>query len=305
MKYLFLLTVLTALVFSCGIDQNESAPIAEDWFLMNARLFDDCTVVKPTFIAGNPSCAKGKTTYEFSSGNINVEIIDGVHTWDAEFPEGFSVVLSEDGRYFSWSFDGGAYCLDGLSIIVKGGPDANSYIYEGDVTCGTGLVSPINRGGNVPAVSHVSFCYNLVRCEVEVCFTEETAWAANGDKPGSKRYVNRGNWATYADYAPGKTVNLYSGQTNFAGTATFSAVEDGFVTITIALAADHKLNDEADEPVKVQDYATAPNRNPSPGRFDYKDYSENEGTIVIQVKANNHYGIHLDVLREVTCEESE
>lgn len=295
------------LAYSCGLDQNEPAPVAEDWFLTNARSLDvdGCDVpmdVNQVYVQpgmGNPDCSNTAGDYEYSA-KFNVE--DGEIVWETAFPVGFTVELSEDGKYLSWYFDGGDMCLDGLSVIVKGGPSAYVYMYDGNVICGTMLVSPTMDNGNTPEISNVSFCYNLVPCEVEVCYTEETAWAANGDEPRSLRYTNRGNWATYAAYAE-KTVNLFSGQTYLAGTATFSAEVDGNITITIALADDHKLNEDSDEPVKVQDYLMAPSGNPSPGLFDYKDYTvDMDGNIVIELPLNNFYGIHLDVMREVPCE---
>ncbi|MET8582830.1 hypothetical protein ABZX39_18385 [Streptomyces collinus] len=50
-------------------------------------------------------------------------------------------------------------------VTVKGGPNANRYIY--DTTTGfptgidsdSGLVSPINPGGQLPDISHVDFCF--------------------------------------------------------------------------------------------------------------------------------------------------
>lgn len=52
-------------------------------------------------------------------------------------------------------------------VTVKGGPDANRYIYNATSTptsfpdgiaADTGLMSPTNPGGQVPTISHVDFC---------------------------------------------------------------------------------------------------------------------------------------------------
>jgi hypothetical protein len=143
--------------------------------------------------------------------------------------------------------------------------------------------------------------YTLIKFDIEstpaLCFQEETAWAANGNEPLKLRYTNRGNWATYVQYAE-KTVNIYAGRTNFAGTAEFSAVVAGQVTITISLEDGWELNpDEGSETVKIQGYNSAPSGNPAPGRFNtYKGNS-----LTVTVPAFNFYGIHLDVRKPINC----
>ena len=161
--------------------------------------------------------------------------------------------------------------------------------------------------------------------ETDICdFTEEcfewqteTAWAANGDVPGSIRYVNRGNWATYLTFeGEEKTVSLFAGQTTFVGTVTLAPVA-GEVEITISLEDGWQLAihdyDESGMPVegvyrqetvKIQGYAsTPPARNPAPGRFD--TYKGND--LEMNVPEFNFYGIHLDVglLTQIECPEEE
>jgi hypothetical protein len=122
-------------------------------------------------------------------------------------------------------------------------------------------------------------------------YSNETAWA------DGTRYIARGNWATFTPYAEG-SVSIYAGQHNYAGTATFSAVENGMVTITIALADGWSLQDNGDNNVKIQGYSSAPSGNPSPGRFAHKG-----NDLEVTVTAADFYGIHLDVraLVEVPC----
>ncbi|MGW6903900.1 hypothetical protein [Streptomyces sp. NPDC054940] len=52
-------------------------------------------------------------------------------------------------------------------VTVKGGPDANRYIYDASslptsfpdgIAADTDLVSPANPGGQVPEISHTDFC---------------------------------------------------------------------------------------------------------------------------------------------------
>jgi hypothetical protein len=131
-----------------------------------------------------------------------------------------------------------------------------------------------------------------VQCMV---FKGETAWAANGDKPGELRYTTKGNWATYVAYAE-KTTTLFAGQTIPVGTVAFSGVVDGKVTITVTMSAPWEFEDVA-ENLKVQDYAKCTQSgNPSPGLFDHKKTCDAaESSCWISVPANNFYGVHVNV----------
>lgn len=115
-------------------------------------------------------------------------------------------------------------------------------------------------------------------------FMDETAWAAGS------RYVAKGNWATYTPYVEG-TVDLFAGQTIDVGDVSFSAVNDGMVTIIITLSGDWILNPYTDEAVKIQGYDAAPSGNPSPGLF--TTYKGNDLTVTVPAFA--FYGVHVDV----------
>lgn len=122
----------------------------------------------------------------------------------------------------------------------------------------------------------------------------ETAWAFGN------RYVEQGNWATYTKYEAGKTVEVYAGQHNLAGTVTFSDVVNGKVTITIAL--DGWASQNVSEALKIQGYDTPPpSSNPAPGQF-----TTYKGAIVeeVVVDAFAYYGIHFDVRKIVPCPET-
>jgi hypothetical protein len=124
------------------------------------------------------------------------------------------------------------------------------------------------------------------------CYDCETAWAANGLVPGSIRYTNRGNWATYVDFRAGgtKTVNIYAAQTYYVGTATFTKL-NGTASIDIDLDDGVILNWNTSEAVKIQGYNSAPSGNPSPGLFTtYKG-----GLPVPNVPYFKYYGVHLDL----------
>jgi hypothetical protein len=130
-----------------------------------------------------------------------------------------------------------------------------------------------------------------VQCMI---FRGETAWAANGNESGELRYTTQGSWATYVEYSK-KTVSLFAGQTKPAGTVEFSEIVDGKVTITVKMTGDWEFEEVA-ENLAVQDYATAPSGNPSPGQFDYKKTCiASESTCSIIVPANAYYGVHANV----------
>lgn len=130
-------------------------------------------------------------------------------------------------------------------------------------------------------------------------FKGETAWAANGHKPGELRYTSRGNWATYVKYqgfaATGKTTTLFAGQTINVGSVNFSAATGGQVVITVSLTGAWEFEDVS-ENLKVQDYATAPSGNPAPGLFAHKKTCDVESNACeIVVPQNNFYGVHVNV----------
>ena len=142
----------------------------------------------------------------------------------------------------------------------------------------------------------MKFDYCIAVCEdeppVEVCYQDETAWVAG------TRYVTQGNWATYTPYVANATVDIFAGQTYLVGTAHFSEVVDGKVTITLVALNGARLQDIA-ESVKIQGYNAPPSGNPAPGQF--TTYKGNETTITVDAFA--YYGIHLDAQRVVDCPE--
>ena len=122
---------------------------------------------------------------------------------------------------------------------------------------------------------------------------DETAWASNELETCCTLPYNPGddgNWATYVAYADGKTVTLYAGKTIDVGTVTFTDAGGGYVDITITLTGGWRFYGDSNN-VMVQDYATAPSGNPSPGLFDSKETAT--GTLhTISVPLNNFYGVH-------------
>lgn len=217
------------------------------------------------------------------------------------FPLGSTPVPDDIAGVISFTLTGDTVAWSIVSpykvcaVIVKGGPIAKVYYYSGGASSGSGLTAPTNPNNknNKPyGVSHVTFLFWKGE-QPQECWAGETAWASG------PRYTNRGNWATYTPYSSGSTVVVYAGQTMAAGTVLFSQVSSGQVTLTITLNSGWRFQDVADN-VKIQDYATAPSGNPSPGLFAWKAKADGS-PFSITVPANNYYGIHLDVERRVAC----
>ena len=144
----------------------------------------------------------------------------------------------------------------------------------------------------------MKFEYCIAECPpdeppAEVCYKDETAWAAG------ERYIikdNGGNWATYTPYVAKTPIKVYAGQHYLVGTVTFSEVVNGKVTITLAALNGAMLQDVA-ESVKIQGYNEAPVGNPAPGQF--TTYKGKETTITVDAFA--YYGIHIDAKRVIDC----
>jgi hypothetical protein len=62
---------------------------------------------------------------------------------------------TEDGQVFDWDSNIG---VD--AVIVKGGPDANVYLYDPESMGATGLHAPVSPSGQWAGLSHISFCYD-------------------------------------------------------------------------------------------------------------------------------------------------
>ena len=250
---------------------------------------------------------------------------DRIYYPEYPFP-GLTVTVTGD-TYVSWSYnpepyqdeDGWWINLVG-AVIVKGGNNANVYLYNTDenvewVHSDSGLSAPdnLNNPNNIPyGLSNLTFCFIRIPYTPPTCyeFMGETAWAANDNNPGELRYTRRGNWATYVEYAA-KTTTLFAGQNIPVGTVDFSAVVDGEVTITITLEdewifAEYEMGVAVEENVKIQDYEFAPSGNPAPGQFEWKGTAEGKNFSIV-VPANYFYGVHVDVGHwvEVDCPEED
>jgi len=105
-------------------------------------------------VPGNPGCddiaPAGETWIE-----LKVEPPE-----DGEFSDGTLTVNvdvrdTEDGQVFDWDSNIG---VD--AVIVKGGPNANVYLYDPESMGDTGLHAPVSPSGQWAGLSHISFCYD-------------------------------------------------------------------------------------------------------------------------------------------------
>ncbi len=134
--------------------------------------------VNPVFVAGNPKCVDLAYDFGFKpqpepppSGTyfFGGPVTTPPHALTTE-----SVTITSDGTFFDWTSTIG---ID--AVIVKGGPNANVYVYDppAEETSDTGLHAPVNPNNNQPfAISHISFCYDW---EVDVEKTAETEFTRN------------------------------------------------------------------------------------------------------------------------------
>jgi hypothetical protein len=105
--------------------------------------------LSPTIHTGNVnSCS------DIESGAYGVDIGGqaGAGTYN-----GGTYTITADQKTFAWA----SSSVPVSFVVVKGGPDAYVYTYGPGGSMGdSGLVSPLNRGGQVPAISHVLLCYS-------------------------------------------------------------------------------------------------------------------------------------------------
>lgn len=169
--------------------------------------------VVPVYVAGNPTCADLGYDYglRIDPPTSGTYAIDSLHT----------VTMTTDGVYVTWSSTLG---MD--AVVVKGGPNANAYVYEppAESLGDSGLASPMNPNTGDPfGVSHVDFCYDY---EVVVTKGASTAltrtWGWDIDKSadqteltlsaGQSFFVNYevslGATATDSDWAVSGTITI-------------------------------------------------------------------------------------------------
>lgn len=235
---------------------------------------------------GNVECSAG----QYSTGRINYNATTGEWTADLtgaliDFGTlGFKVIVSDDGRSFSWYADPGI-CV--RQVIVKGATAATVTSYDGTVSSATGLTAPAIKGDRTPQISNVTICYD--KCG-EVCYNYQTAFGGDTGGAGAA-------WWFFFDPTQGATQTIYAGQNATDGTVT---LENGAFTIDLGSWSLQLVKDA----VKIGGYTILPSNRPAAG-----NYEKSGGTTLYKGDAAAsypvgdypYYVIHLDVKQVVVC----
>jgi hypothetical protein len=106
--------------------------------------------VQPITVQGNPSCADvAPGTFE-----LKIQPVEAGTYTDGTLQ--FTIISVFDQRFFDWAANIG---VD--AVIVKGGSNANIYVYAPEATRDGSLHAPINHQNNKPfGLSHVSVCHD-------------------------------------------------------------------------------------------------------------------------------------------------
>ena len=131
--------------------------------------------VTPTVQGGNPACPAGMLSFKINNAPAN-GVYDGDEAGVQEVPANGPLVVTisnSTGTSFDFATN---FAVD--IVIVKGGDFANVYSYPNETSSDSGLVAPLNSGGNRPTISHVTFCYDF---ELGVSKTAVTAFDRDFD----------------------------------------------------------------------------------------------------------------------------
>ncbi len=201
--------------------------------------------VTPTVVSGNPTCVGLGYVYGFKPQPEPPP--SGTYT----FPDGVNTVtITSVGTYFDWTSTLG---ID--AVIVKGGPNANVYVYQppAESFADTVLNAPINPGNNKPyGISHIEFCYDYevgVTKDAHTSFTRTYTWDIDksvtpdtwalftGDSGTSQYTIAVTRTVTDSDFAVNGSIWIYNPDpTNTAYIA--SVVDDaGGVAATVSCPA--------------------------------------------------------------------
>jgi hypothetical protein len=111
------------------------------------------THVEPEFVDGNPTCAGEGFGNELSIG-VGDLTAGGTKTFSSSAGT-IDITASADLKTIS--FSNAVPPLE--AIVIKAGSGGNLYVYDPPVSADTGLVTPLNDGGQQATVSHISVCF--------------------------------------------------------------------------------------------------------------------------------------------------
>ena len=232
--------------------------------------------IQPEFVAGNPSCSSlGLGDFE-----LKVEpVADGTYS-DGTLTVNVDVRDTTAGPVFDWTSDLG---VD--AVIVKGGPNADSYVYDPpqEDTGDTDLHAPVNPSNDkFFGLSHISFCYELnleVTKDANTSFKRTNDWKIDksvspeewnlfkGDSAKSDYTVSLDKTVTESDYKVTGTISVYNPAPFAANVTDVSDVVSGVgaadvdcggpVPITVASKDTLECSYSADLPDKADRTNTA------------------------------------------------
>jgi hypothetical protein len=109
--------------------------------------------ITPVTVAGSPTCSTlSGVTYSAETrftSPINGANADGIY-------------IFVDGNVVGWYVLREIRDINVRAVIVKGGPNANVYVYPGGDYSDGGLLTPLNpKNGKPYGLGYVIFCYDL------------------------------------------------------------------------------------------------------------------------------------------------
>jgi hypothetical protein len=132
------------------IPRRSAVPFLAAGVLLSVPAVASATTVEPVYHPGNPSCYDLGYDHELkfdpptagsqSGGGVTVEL---------------SLGADQYGQLVNWT---SSKPID--AVIVKGGPNANAYVYAGESSGDTGLHAPFNGPDKYYGLSHVNFCWD-------------------------------------------------------------------------------------------------------------------------------------------------
>src|SRR5215211_3156804 len=169
--------------------------------------------VVPELISGNPDCAD--LGYDFGFKPQPEPPPTGTYTDGT-----LTVDIVSDGQYFDWTSN---IAVD--AVIVKGGSNADAFVYEPEDKNDTDLHAPLATNGQPRNISHIEFCYDLelqVTKDANTSFKRTNDWKIDksvspdewdlfkGDSGTSGYTVSVDKTVTESDYKVSGTISVYN-----------------------------------------------------------------------------------------------
>ncbi len=156
--------------------------------------------IQPIWEDGNPKCED----LSYCNCTLNFKPqpeppTSGTYPYPSD--PGESVTINSDGTYFSWTSTLPVCC-----VIVKGGPNANVYVYSPTSYGDANLHCPINPNNDkLYDISHIDFCYSEdggvedpfdVEVEVDTDYTRTWNWTIDKTVNPDVWHLFRGDQGT-------------------------------------------------------------------------------------------------------------